>query len=118
MDDMIIFAVYLGSLDSTQNLLKFQPGNCGVCVCVCQVYEVVPCVSDCGQYVWVTEPWSVWKVSSVDLKSNCGEGVQTRKIRWDMIQVVSHTEDIVFKNLFLLYQIACDDIFSINVFAE
>ncbi|XP_043995053.1 thrombospondin type-1 domain-containing protein 7A isoform X3 [Gambusia affinis] len=46
-----------------------------------QVYEVVPCVSDCGQYVWVTEPWSVWKVSSVDLKSNCGEGVQTRKIR-------------------------------------
>lgn len=35
-----------------------------------------------------------------------------------MIQVVSHTEDIVFKNLFLLYQIACDDIFTINVFAE
>lgn len=34
MDDLIIFAVYLGSLDSTQNLLKFQPGNCGVCVCV------------------------------------------------------------------------------------
>ncbi|XP_063042222.1 thrombospondin type-1 domain-containing protein 7A [Engraulis encrasicolus] len=46
-----------------------------------QVYEVVPCLSDCGQYVWVAEPWSVWKVSSVDLKENCGEGVQTRKVR-------------------------------------
>ncbi|XP_051519356.1 thrombospondin type-1 domain-containing protein 7A-like [Myxocyprinus asiaticus] len=46
-----------------------------------QVYEVVPCLSDCSQYVWVAEPWSVWKVSSVDLKENCGEGVQTRKVR-------------------------------------
>ncbi|KAJ8267352.1 hypothetical protein COCON_G00125240, partial [Conger conger] len=48
---------------------------------VSQVYEVVPCVSDCSQYVWVAEPWSMWKVSSVDLKENCGEGVQTRKVR-------------------------------------
>nr|XP_043908422.1 thrombospondin type-1 domain-containing protein 7A-like isoform X1 [Solea senegalensis] len=46
-----------------------------------QVYEVVPCLSDCGQYVWVAEPWSVWKVSNVDVKDNCGEGVQTRKVR-------------------------------------
>ncbi|XP_055083740.1 thrombospondin type-1 domain-containing protein 7A [Periophthalmus magnuspinnatus] len=46
-----------------------------------QVYEMVPCQSDCGQYVWVAEPWSVWKVSNVDLKENCGEGVQTRKVR-------------------------------------
>ncbi|XP_063755232.1 thrombospondin type-1 domain-containing protein 7A isoform X1 [Eleginops maclovinus] len=46
-----------------------------------QVYEVVPCLSDCGQYIWVSEPWSVWKVSNVDLKENCGEGVQTRKVR-------------------------------------
>ncbi|XP_056331057.1 thrombospondin type-1 domain-containing protein 7A [Danio aesculapii] len=46
-----------------------------------QVYEVVPCVSDCSQYVWVSEPWSVWKVSNVDLKENCGEGVQTRRVR-------------------------------------
>ncbi|XP_027141893.1 thrombospondin, type I, domain containing 7Ab isoform X6 [Larimichthys crocea] len=46
-----------------------------------QVYEVVPCQSDCNQYVWVAEPWSVWKVSNVDLKENCGEGVQTRKVR-------------------------------------
>uniref|UniRef100_A0A3B5LNX1 Thrombospondin type-1 domain-containing protein 7A n=1 Tax=Xiphophorus couchianus TaxID=32473 RepID=A0A3B5LNX1_9TELE len=47
-----------------------------------QVYEVVPCQSDCSQYVWVAEPWSVWKVSNVDLKENCGEGVQTRKVRY------------------------------------
>lgn len=59
-----------------------------VCVCVCacacvpQVYEVVPCVSDCSQYVWVAEPWSAWKVSNVDLKENCGDGVQTRKVRY------------------------------------
>ncbi|KAA0710433.1 Thrombospondin type-1 domain-containing protein 7A [Triplophysa tibetana] len=46
-----------------------------------QVYEVVPCLSDCSQCVWVAEPWSVWKVSNVDLKENCGEGVQTRKVR-------------------------------------
>uniref|UniRef100_A0A6Q2X3L3 Thrombospondin, type I, domain containing 7Ab n=1 Tax=Esox lucius TaxID=8010 RepID=A0A6Q2X3L3_ESOLU len=50
-----------------------------------QVYEVVPCLSDCGQYVWVAEPWSVWKVSNVDLKENCGEGVQTRKVRCNTI---------------------------------
>lgn len=42
---------------------------------------MVPCLSDCGQYIWVAEPWSVWKVSNVDLKDNCGEGVQTRKVR-------------------------------------
>lgn len=48
-----------------------------------QVYEVVPCVSDCSQYIWVAEPWSVWKVSNVDLKENCGEGVQTRRVRCD-----------------------------------
>lgn len=46
-----------------------------------QVYEVVPCLSDCGQYVWVAEPWSVWKVSNVDLNDNCGEGVQTRNVK-------------------------------------
>ncbi|KAJ6615658.1 hypothetical protein lerEdw1_015124, partial [Lerista edwardsae] len=45
------------------------------------VYEVVPCHSDCNQYVGVTEPWSVCKVTNVDLKENCGEGVQTRKVR-------------------------------------
>lgn len=56
-----------------------QSGN--VDIYLKQVYEVVPCLSDCGQYIWVVEPWSVWKVSSVDPKNNCGEGVQTRKVR-------------------------------------
>uniref|UniRef100_H2ZWX4 Thrombospondin type 1 domain containing 7A n=1 Tax=Latimeria chalumnae TaxID=7897 RepID=H2ZWX4_LATCH len=46
-----------------------------------QVYEVVPCHSHCSQYVWVPEPWTACKVSNVDLKENCGEGVQTRKVR-------------------------------------
>lgn len=46
-----------------------------------QLYEVVPCQSDCDQYAWVAEPWSLWKVTNVDLKQNCGEGVQTRKVR-------------------------------------
>ncbi|KAK7823560.1 hypothetical protein U0070_004674 [Myodes glareolus] len=46
-----------------------------------QVYEVVPCHSDCNQYIWVTEPWSVCKVTFVNMRENCGEGVQTRKVR-------------------------------------
>ncbi|XP_027727807.1 thrombospondin type-1 domain-containing protein 7A [Vombatus ursinus] len=46
-----------------------------------QVYEVVPCHSDCSQYIWVSEPWSVCKVTVVNMKENCGEGVQTRKVR-------------------------------------
>uniref|UniRef100_A0A9L0IGF4 Thrombospondin type-1 domain-containing protein 7A n=1 Tax=Equus asinus TaxID=9793 RepID=A0A9L0IGF4_EQUAS len=46
-----------------------------------QVYEVVPCHSDCSQYIWVTEPWSVCKVTFVNMRENCGEGVQTRKVR-------------------------------------
>ncbi|KAB1275953.1 Thrombospondin type-1 domain-containing protein 7A [Camelus dromedarius] len=46
-----------------------------------QVYEVVPCHSDCSQYIWVTEPWSVCKVTFVNMRDNCGEGVQTRKVR-------------------------------------
>ncbi|KAJ8288081.1 hypothetical protein COCON_G00007400 [Conger conger] len=59
-----------------------------------QVYEMVPCVSDCSQYVWVAEPWSVWKVSNVDLKENCGEGVQTRKVRC-MLNTIDGPSDAV-----------------------
>ncbi|XP_037119281.1 thrombospondin type-1 domain-containing protein 7A-like isoform X2 [Syngnathus acus] len=59
-----------------------------------QVYEVVPCVSDCGQYIWVVEPWSGWKVSSVDLKNNCGEGVQTRKVRCMLNTVDGPSEQV------------------------
>lgn len=50
-------------------------------LCVFQVYEVVPCHSDCSQYIWVTEPWSICKVTFVNMRDNCGEGVQTRKVR-------------------------------------
>uniref|UniRef100_A0A674P765 Thrombospondin, type I, domain containing 7Aa n=1 Tax=Takifugu rubripes TaxID=31033 RepID=A0A674P765_TAKRU len=59
-----------------------------------QVYEVVPCLSDCGQYVWVAEPWSVWKVSNVDLNDNCGEGVQTRKVRCVLNTVDGPSEQV------------------------
>uniref|UniRef100_A0A673N1Q8 Thrombospondin type-1 domain-containing protein 7A n=1 Tax=Sinocyclocheilus rhinocerous TaxID=307959 RepID=A0A673N1Q8_9TELE len=59
-----------------------------------QMYEVVPCVSDCSQYIWVAEPWSVWKVSNVDLKENCGEGVQTRRVRC-MLNTVDGPTDAV-----------------------
>uniref|UniRef100_A0A8C6Y727 Thrombospondin type-1 domain-containing protein 7A n=1 Tax=Naja naja TaxID=35670 RepID=A0A8C6Y727_NAJNA len=59
-----------------------------------QVYEVVPCHSDCGQYIGVTEPWSVCKVTNVDLKENCGVGVQTRKVRC-MQNTVDGPSDIV-----------------------
>uniref|UniRef100_A0A8C6LSW7 Thrombospondin type-1 domain-containing protein 7A n=1 Tax=Nothobranchius furzeri TaxID=105023 RepID=A0A8C6LSW7_NOTFU len=59
-----------------------------------QVYEVVPCQSDCNQYVWVAEPWSVWKVSNVDLKENCGEGVQTRKVRCMLNTVDGPSESV------------------------
>uniref|UniRef100_A0A665WD16 Thrombospondin type-1 domain-containing protein 7A n=1 Tax=Echeneis naucrates TaxID=173247 RepID=A0A665WD16_ECHNA len=59
-----------------------------------QVYEVVPCLSDCVQYVWVAEPWSVWKVSNVDLKDNCGEGVQTRKVRCMLNTVDGPSEQV------------------------
>uniref|UniRef100_A0AAY4ECW1 Thrombospondin type-1 domain-containing protein 7A n=1 Tax=Denticeps clupeoides TaxID=299321 RepID=A0AAY4ECW1_9TELE len=47
-----------------------------------QVYEAVPCYSECDQYVWVTEPWSVCAINTVDELPACGEGVQSRKIRY------------------------------------
>ncbi|KAK1789123.1 hypothetical protein P4O66_015074, partial [Electrophorus voltai] len=46
-----------------------------------QVYEAVPCLSECWQYEWVSESWSLCAVNSVDKLPACGEGVQTRKIR-------------------------------------
>lgn len=62
------------------------------CVCVClflcvlahacdQVYEAVPCHSECSQYEWRTEPWSICTINTVDDLPACGEGVQSRKIR-------------------------------------
>lgn len=52
-----------------------------VSVCL-QVYEAVPCQSECGQYEWVADPWSVCTINTVDELPACGEGVQSRKIRW------------------------------------
>ncbi|XP_016097128.1 thrombospondin type-1 domain-containing protein 7B-like [Sinocyclocheilus grahami] len=46
-----------------------------------QVYEAVPCRSECGQYEWVTDPWSVCTINTVDELPACGEGVQSHKIR-------------------------------------
>ncbi|XP_075443351.1 thrombospondin type-1 domain-containing protein 7A [Ascaphus truei] len=58
------------------------------------VYEVVPCHSDCTHYIWITEPWSICKVTNVDLKNNCGEGVETRKVRC-MQNTVDGPADVV-----------------------
>uniref|UniRef100_A0AAQ6I9L7 Thrombospondin type-1 domain-containing protein 7A n=1 Tax=Anabas testudineus TaxID=64144 RepID=A0AAQ6I9L7_ANATE len=46
-----------------------------------QVYEAVPCHSECSQYEWRTEPWSICTINTVDDLPACGEGVQSRKIR-------------------------------------
>ncbi|XP_072556633.1 thrombospondin type-1 domain-containing protein 7B-like isoform X1 [Paramormyrops kingsleyae] len=46
-----------------------------------QVYEAVPCYSECSQYTWAPEPWSACAVNMVDTPSSCGEGVQSRKVR-------------------------------------
>uniref|UniRef100_A0AAQ4R7R8 Thrombospondin type-1 domain-containing protein 7A n=1 Tax=Gasterosteus aculeatus aculeatus TaxID=481459 RepID=A0AAQ4R7R8_GASAC len=46
-----------------------------------QVYEAAPCYSECGQYEWRIEPWSICTISAVDDMPACGEGVQSRKIR-------------------------------------
>lgn len=56
------------------------------CVCVfprgrLQVYEAVPCHSDCSQYEWRLESWSICTINAVDDLPACGEGVQSRKIR-------------------------------------
>nr|XP_023677065.1 thrombospondin type-1 domain-containing protein 7B-like isoform X1 [Paramormyrops kingsleyae] len=46
-----------------------------------QVYEAVPCHNECGEYVWVPEPWSACTINAVDELPGCGEGVQSRKVR-------------------------------------
>ncbi|XP_047457726.1 thrombospondin type-1 domain-containing protein 7B isoform X2 [Mugil cephalus] len=46
-----------------------------------QVYEAVPCSSECSQYEWRIEPWSICTINTVDDLPACGEGVQSRKIR-------------------------------------
>ncbi|XP_068186329.1 thrombospondin type-1 domain-containing protein 7B [Antennarius striatus] len=46
-----------------------------------QVYEAVRCHSECSQYMWRIEPWSMCTINTVDDLPACGEGVQSRKIR-------------------------------------
>ncbi|KAM6080415.1 thrombospondin type-1 domain-containing protein 7B isoform 4-T4 [Theristicus caerulescens] len=46
-----------------------------------QVYEAVPCYTECNQYSWVVEPWSPCKINSEQNSLHCGEGIQTRKVR-------------------------------------
>ncbi|XP_040460738.1 thrombospondin type-1 domain-containing protein 7B [Falco naumanni] len=46
-----------------------------------QVYDAVPCYSECNQYAWVVEPWSPCKINSEQNSLHCGEGIQTRKVR-------------------------------------
>uniref|UniRef100_A0A8C2JGW2 Thrombospondin type-1 domain-containing protein 7A n=1 Tax=Cyprinus carpio TaxID=7962 RepID=A0A8C2JGW2_CYPCA len=53
-----------------------------------QVSEVLPCYSDCSQYVWEVESWSMCVLNPPNNLKNsgstqpvCGEGFQTGKIR-------------------------------------
>ncbi|XP_039613314.1 thrombospondin type-1 domain-containing protein 7B isoform X2 [Polypterus senegalus] len=46
-----------------------------------QVYEAIPCYSECSQNIWVTEPWSSCTINSIDKVPDCGEGVQSRKVK-------------------------------------
>ncbi|XP_075922309.1 thrombospondin type-1 domain-containing protein 7A isoform X2 [Petromyzon marinus] len=46
-----------------------------------QVYEAVPCHSECGQHVWISEPWTVCHVTRIGATDSCGEGSQTRTVR-------------------------------------
>uniref|UniRef100_A0A8C5G0V7 Thrombospondin, type I, domain containing 7Ba n=1 Tax=Gouania willdenowi TaxID=441366 RepID=A0A8C5G0V7_GOUWI len=46
-----------------------------------QVYEALPCYSECNNYEWKMEPWSICTINTVDDLPACGEGVQSRKIR-------------------------------------
>lgn len=45
------------------------------------MYEAVPCHSDCSQYEWRADSWSICTINAVDDLPACGEGVQSRKIR-------------------------------------
>ncbi|XP_034549450.1 thrombospondin type-1 domain-containing protein 7B [Notolabrus celidotus] len=46
-----------------------------------RVYEAVRCQSECNQYEWRIEPWSICTINTVDGLPGCGEGVQSRKVR-------------------------------------
>uniref|UniRef100_A0A665UXM7 Thrombospondin type-1 domain-containing protein 7A n=1 Tax=Echeneis naucrates TaxID=173247 RepID=A0A665UXM7_ECHNA len=58
-----------------------------------QVYEAVPCHSECSQFQWRTEPWSICTINTVDDLPACGEGVQSRKIRSETTGEGSSADD-------------------------
>ncbi|CAH2305417.1 thrombospondin type-1 domain-containing 7B [Pelobates cultripes] len=45
-----------------------------------QVYEALPCYSECNKYELVSDPWSACKFSSEE-KTVCGEGIQIRRVQ-------------------------------------
>ncbi|XP_043930899.1 thrombospondin type-1 domain-containing protein 7B [Protopterus annectens] len=53
-----------------------------------QVYEAVPCYSECSQYTWKPDSWSSCKVNSEDNSVFCGTGTQSRKV-----QCINSTSD-------------------------
>ncbi|XP_072300062.1 thrombospondin type-1 domain-containing protein 7B [Eucyclogobius newberryi] len=57
-----------------------------------QVYEAVPCHSECSQYEWRIEPWSICTINSVSDGPLCGEGVQSRKIR--CVKLEAHSSEL------------------------
>ncbi|KAG8432280.1 hypothetical protein GDO86_016793 [Hymenochirus boettgeri] len=46
-----------------------------------QVYEAVPCYSECAHFSWVADPWSACKLNSEEKSAICGHGIQIRKVR-------------------------------------
>ncbi|NXC13134.1 THS7B protein, partial [Corythaeola cristata] len=60
-----------------------------------QVYEAVPCYSECNQYSWVVEPWSPCKINSEQNSLHCGEGIQTRKVRCVKTKAQDHGGETV-----------------------
>ncbi|KAM6984977.1 thrombospondin type-1 domain-containing protein 7B [Aplochiton taeniatus] len=64
-----------------------------------QVYEAVPCHSECNRYEWRREPWSVCALNGLDGLPDCGEGVQSRKIRCVRKEVDGNEAAIVDNSL-------------------
>ncbi|XP_064167589.1 thrombospondin type-1 domain-containing protein 7B isoform X1 [Anguilla rostrata] len=59
-----------------------------------QVSEAVLCYSECSQYAWATEPWSVCAINAVDKLPDCGEGVQSRKVRCVRVNGEGHGDSV------------------------
>uniref|UniRef100_A0A8C5MBU9 Thrombospondin type-1 domain-containing protein 7A n=1 Tax=Leptobrachium leishanense TaxID=445787 RepID=A0A8C5MBU9_9ANUR len=62
-----------------------------------QVYEAIPCYSECNQYEWVADPWSACKFNSEE-RTVCGEGIQIRRVR--CVNVSENGEDAFVNDTF------------------